>query len=339
VAAGRIPAFFTDEHVRGVHVRVLTTEVGPGLAVQLARPLDEVDHTLSRLRLILLGVTAAGIAVAVGLGTLVARATLAPVRRLTDVTEHVSATSDLTRRIDVAGTDELSRLASSFNTMLQALEASLSAQRQLVADASHELRTPLTSLRTNIEVLQRSAALPPADRERLLDDVVGQLEELTVLVGDVMELARGNEPERTTEEVRLDPLVAAAVDRERKLAPQNRFVTRLDGDVVRGVPARLDRAIRNLLDNAVKWSSPGGEVEVAVCGGEVTVRDHGPGVSAEDLPLVFDRFYRSPSARGLPGSGLGLAIVRQVAESHGGSVTAEQAEGGGALFRLRLPVV
>jgi two-component system sensor histidine kinase MprB len=337
VAAGRAAAFLADEHVGGVHVRVLTTEIDQGLAVQLARPLDEVDQALSRLRLILLGVAVAGIALAAGLGTLVARTTLAPVRRLTDATEHVTATSDLTRRIEVIGSDELSRLALSFNSMLGALEASLAAQRQLVADASHELRTPLTSLRTNIEVLQRGSDLPREERQHLLRDVVGQLEELTVLVGDLVELARGNRPEEALEDVRLDQVVAGAVERQRKLTPGASFATDLDRAMVRAAPGRLDRAVRNLLDNAVKWSPPGAPIEVRVRGGEVSVRDHGPGVAAEDLPFVFDRFFRSRRARGLPGSGLGLAIVKQVAESHRGAVRAEDAEGGGARFRLWIP--
>jgi two-component system sensor histidine kinase MprB len=207
-----------------------------------------------------------------------------------------------------------------------------------VADASHELRTPLTSLRTNIEVLARNETMPAADRERLLGDVTGQLEELTGLVDDVVELARGAEAPLVMEDVRLDQLVERAVERARLHAPAARFELALRETLVRGAPDRLDRAVANLLDNAVKWSPPGKAVDVSVRDGAVTVRDHGPGIDAEDLPHVFDRFYRAPSARGTPGSGLGLAIVRQTADSHGGTVSAENADGGGAVLRLVLPL-
>jgi two-component system sensor histidine kinase MprB len=338
VARGIEPAFFTDATVEGTHVRVLTSPVSriPGLAVQLARPLDEVDGALGRLRIVLLLVTLAGVAAAAGVGAVVARASLGPVRRLTAAAEHVSATSDLSRRIEASGSDELSRLARSFNTMLEALEGSLRTQRQLVADASHELRTPLTSLRTNIEVLARDA-FPAEERGQLLRDVIAELEELSVLVRDLVELARSGEPAQQTAVVHLERVVADAVERARRHAPGLRIITDLEPSVVNGVDDRLERAVFNLLDNAAKWSPPEGTIEVTVRDGEVIVRDHGPGIAASDLPHVFDRFYRAPSARGQPGSGLGLAIVRQVAESHGGSVDVEQAEGGGARLRLKLP--
>jgi two-component system sensor histidine kinase MprB len=236
-----------------------------------------------------------------------------------------------------SGTDELSRLGRSFNTMLEALDASQRSQRQLVEDASHELRTPLTSLRTNIEVLAGSDSLPPEDRRRLLRDVVRQLEELTALVADLVDLTRGDEPDSAVEDVRLDMVVAEAVERARMHSPDKRFALELEPCLVAGVPARLDRAVSNLLDNAAKWSPPGGTIEVDVRDGELSVRDYGPGIDPADLPHVFERFYRARSARGLPGSGLGLAIVRQVAESHGGDVSAETAPGGGAWLRLRIP--
>jgi two-component system sensor histidine kinase MprB len=220
--------------------------------------------------------------------------------------------------------------------MLGALEASAKSQRQLVADASHELRTPLTSLRTNIEVLAGRREIPEADREPLLADVVEQLDEMTTLIAELIELAHVDRQAREPEDVRLDVVTADAVERTRRNRPGIRFKTALDESTVRGVPATLERAIGNLLDNAAKWSPPGGEVEVGVRDGEVTVRDHGPGIEEDDLPYVFDRFYRSKAARGMPGSGLGLAIVRQVAEAHGGAVTAERAEGGGTLMRFRL---
>jgi two-component system sensor histidine kinase MprB len=277
-----------------------------------------------------------GIAIAAGLGLLVARAALAPVRRLTTATETVTETGDLSQRIEATGNDELTRLATSFNAMLAALEESTRSQRQLVADASHELRTPLTSLRTNIEVLASDRTLPPGERERLLNDVVEQLGEMTTLIAELIDLARGEQHVSELEEVRLDLLAADAVERARRNQPKVTFVTNLQESTVHGVPATIERAVANLLDNAAKWSPPGGDVEVGVEDGTVTVRDHGPGIDDEDLPYVFDRFYRARAARGLPGSGLGLAIVRQVAQAHGGTVVAEHAEGGGTRIVLRL---
>ena len=336
VAAGTRRAYYSDAEVAGTHVRILTARVDDGLALQIARPLDEVDRVLHELQFLLIGIGLSGIAIATAIGLVVSRAALAPVRRLTNVAEEVAATRDASRRIDAAGRDELSRLAASFNTMLAALEEAIASQRRLVADASHELRTPLTSIRTNIEVLERFEELEPEERERVVRDVRVQLEELSILVADLVELARGNEPTDLPEPIRLDELVAEAVDRAGRLAPGVRFQTALEPVTVQAVPAQVERAVGNLLDNAAKWSPPGGTVEVEVRGGEVMVRDHGPGIEESDLPHVFDRFYRAPAARGVPGSGLGLAIVRQVAEAHGGSVSAERAPGGGARFRLRL---
>jgi two-component system sensor histidine kinase MprB len=336
VAEGRRDAFFTDMEAGGTHLRVLTFPYVDGSAVQVARSLTEVDHTLRRMRLFLIMIALGGIGVAAGLGLAVSRAALAPVRRLTDATEKVTATGDLSERMDTQGRDELSRLASSFNAMLEALERSTRAQRQLVADASHELRTPLTSLRTNIEVLASDRVLPAGERERLLTDVVEQLGEMTTLISELIELARGEDAREVPEDVRLDLAAAEAVERSRRNRPGVTFTTDLHESLVHGVPRTIERALANLLDNAAKWSPPGGDVEVTVRDGEVTVRDHGPGIAEEDLPYVFDRFYRASSARGLPGSGLGLAIVRQVAEAHGGQVVAERADGGGTLMRLRL---
>jgi two-component system sensor histidine kinase MprB len=336
VAQGRHDAFLTDATVADTHVRILTFPYPPDFAVQVARPLTEVDDALARIRTFLLLIAAGGVALAVALGLAVSRATLAPVRRLTEATETVTETGDLSERIDARGRDELSRLADSFNAMLGALEESTRAQRQLVADASHELRTPLTSLRTNIEVLAGGREIADDERKRLLKDVVEQLGEMTTLIAELIELARGAQQTAELEDVRLDLVTADAVERTRRNRPGVTFTTHLEESLVHGVPATIERAVGNLLDNAAKWSPPGGEVVVGVRDGEVTVRDHGPGIEDEDLPYVFDRFYRARSARGLPGSGLGLAIVRQVAEAHGGEVVAERAEGGGTLVRLRL---
>jgi two-component system sensor histidine kinase MprB len=345
VARGEHGAFFSDVEVKGTHFRVLTfpyifrsPNVPDGIrgAVQASRSLTEVDHSLGRIKNLLILIAGGGIAIAAALGLAVSRAALAPVRRLTAATENVTETGDLSDRIEVGGRDELSRLAGSFNAMLGALEESSRAQRQLVADASHELRTPLTSLRTNIEVLASERQLPAGERERLLTDVVDQLSEMTTLISGLIDLARGEQQTAEPEEVRLDLVAADAVERARRDRPAVTFSTDLQESTVQGIHSTIERAVANLLDNAAKWSPPGADVEVAVRDGEVSVRDHGPGIDEEDLPHVFDRFYRSRSARGRPGSGLGLAIVRQVAVAHGGEVVAERADGGGTKMTLRL---
>jgi two-component system, OmpR family, sensor histidine kinase MprB len=336
VAAGERDEFYDDAHVEGTHIRYITVPYGPAFALQLARPLTEVDESLDTIRTLLFLISLSGIGAAAALGLVVTGAALRPVRRLTEATERVTETGDLSERIDTKGRDELSRLAASFNSMLGALEDSTRAQRQLVMDASHELRTPLTSLRTNIEVLADGRRLPSEERKRLMCDVVEQLDELTTLIGELMVLARGEQPPAEPEDVRLDLLTADTVARMGRNRPEVTFETDLEESVVHGVPATIERAVGNLLDNAAKWSPPGGEVEVVVRDGELSVRDHGPGIDENDLPHVFDRFYRAPSARGMPGSGLGLAIVQQVAEAHGGEVVAERAEGGGTKVTLRL---
>ena len=336
VAGEKGAAFWDDVSVDGEHIRVFTFAYGPDAAVQVARPLNEVDESLRRIGLFLLLIAAAGIVSAAVLGLVVARAALTPVRDLTETVERVSETQDLSERIEVAGNDELSRLAASFNGMLGALEESTRAQRQLVADASHELRTPLTSVRTNIEVLAGDRMLHPEDRARLLSDVVEQLGEMTTLISELIELAHAEQMTVEREDVRLDLLVADAVERARRNRPEVVYSVELEPATVHGVPVTIERAVGNLLDNAAKWSPAGAEIEVAIRDGKLTVRDHGPGIADEDLPYVFDRFYRARGARGMPGSGLGLAIVRQVAESHGGGVVAERAEGGGTRMVLTL---
>jgi two-component system sensor histidine kinase MprB len=340
VASGQRQESVRDQTVRGMHWRVLTTRGPDGATLQIGKPLTDVDDTLGRLRWILLAVTIGGVGLASGLGVGVSRAATRPLGRLTAAAERVTATGDLHHRIEPVANDEPGRLAASFNAMLGALEASREAQLQLVADASHELRTPLTSIRANVELLERAREMAPAERAHVLASVRGQLEDLTVLVGDLVDLARpGEHALEAPEELWLDALVRDAVERARRLAPATRFVLTTELCMVSGSRGRLARAVSNLLDNAVKWSPPGQPVEVAVSAGEVTVRDHGPGIAEEDLPHVFDRFYRAPAARGLPGSGLGLAIVKHVADAHGGSVVAEEAAGGGARLRLALPLL
>ena len=327
-----------------MHLRVITVPLPIGGAVQLGRSLESVDSTLSRLRLVLVLLLAAGTAFAAALSRLFSRPVMAPITELTEMAEHIESTGDLGRRIAAPGEDEVGRMGRRFNAMLDRLQASqtalagsLAAQRHLVADASHELRTPITSLRTNAEVLRDGERLSPSERAAVASDIVGEAEELSALVADLIDLARGDEREAPVEGVRLDQVVHEAVARARRHAPDVHFVEDLEPAVVDAVPERLARAVGNLLDNAAKYSPPGAAVEVVVAGSEVTVRDHGPGLDPEELPHVFDRFYRGARARGRPGSGLGLAIVRQVAEAHGGTVALEPAPGGGTLARLRLP--
>ena len=316
-------------------------------ALQLARPLDGVQKILRELRFVLLLVCAGGIALAAVLGRLAARRVLAPLAEVAQTAHHIEETEDLSSRIRVHADDEVGQLATRFNAMIErlqhsreALDESVRAQRQLVADASHELRTPITSLRTNVEVLmEQGDALSDEDRRRLLADVLEQSEELIALIGDVIELARGDLPITTAEDIRLDRIVAESVSRARRNFPHINFLTTLDEVIVEGVPERLHRAVNNLLDNAAHHSPAGGYVEVVVDRDGVRVRDHGTGIDEADLPYVFDRFFRGANSRHRQGSGLGLAIVRQVAIQHGGSVEAGNAPGGGALFTLRLPTM
>lgn len=338
ITAGQGTTAFETANVGGTPVRIATTNVGGGQLLQVATTLGPTDSVLRNLRWALAGLSLAMVLVAGFLGRLVARRTMRPVDRLMLATEHVADTRDLRRRIEEPGSDEVGRLAHSFNRMLEALDQSERTQRQLVADASHELRTPLSSLRTNIEVLARGGGLEAGDRDRLLGDVLGEVERLSHLVADLMDLARGDEPSsRVRAEVALDEVVAAAVEVSASHYPEVRFRLDAQETAVEGDPDRLARAVANLLDNAGKWSPPGGEVEVRVSGGEVTVRDHGPGIAEEHAAHVFQRFWRAPEARRTAGSGLGLAIVQQVAETHGGEVRVERAPGGGALLRLRIP--
>ncbi|MFB4310195.1 sensor histidine kinase [Actinomadura sp. GTD37] len=327
------------------HVRILTRPFravdGTTAAVSYAIPLDEVEGPLDNLALLLTAVTALGVLVSAAAGLMIARAALRPVDELTGAVEHIARTEDLGTRIPEEGTDEIARLSRSFNSMTTALAASREHQRQLIADAGHELRTPLTSLRTNIDLLLRAEAtgrdLPPAARHNLMVSVKAQMLELSSLVGDLLELARPAEAQPVRETVPLHDVVARAVDRARLRGPGLTVEAAAEPWYVLGDPASLERAVVNLLDNAVKFSPPGATVAVRLAGAELTVRDRGPGIPAADLPHVFERFWRSPSARSLPGSGLGLSIVARVVAESGGRVGLEPAPGGGTLARVRLP--
>ncbi|TJZ53114.1 HAMP domain-containing histidine kinase [Streptomyces piniterrae] len=329
----------------GADVRVLTKHMdvqGVQFAVSISRPLSEISSALNTLALLLAAVAGLGVVGAGTAGLVIARSGLKPVDRLTEAVEHVARTEDLTIRIPADGEDEIARLSRSFNSMTAALAASRDLQQQLIADAGHELRTPLTSLRTNIDLLVRSEQsgreIPAADKAALLASVKAQMGELAALIGDLQELSRPPAPGQSAiEVVALHDIVAAALDRARLRGPSLAFTADLGPWYVRAEPAGLERAVVNLLDNAVKFSPPGGSVQVRLAAGELTVRDHGPGIPQDELPHVFERFWRSPSARSLPGSGLGLSIVARTAEQAGGDVRLRAAAGGGTEALLTLP--
>ncbi|MEU6459625.1 MULTISPECIES: HAMP domain-containing sensor histidine kinase [unclassified Streptomyces] len=331
----------------GTQYRVFTYTV-PGLsdvAVSAARPLSEVNSSLNNLALVLVFVAGAGVVGAGAAGLWVARTGLRPVDELTRTVEHVARTEDLTVRIPVEddSDDEIARLSRSFNSMTASLASSRDLQQQLIADAGHELRTPLTSLRTNIELLTRSEEtgrpIPEADRKALLASVKAQMTELAALIGDLQELSRPDtgQHEGRTRILPWHDVVESALRRARLRGPELTITADVQPWYVRAEPSALERAVVNVLDNAVKFSPESGTVDVRLADGVLTVRDHGPGIPADELPHVFDRFWRSPSARALPGSGLGLSIVARTVQHAGGEVTLTPAEGGGTTATVRLP--
>ncbi|MHB8492231.1 MAG: HAMP domain-containing sensor histidine kinase [Solirubrobacteraceae bacterium] len=333
VAASGRGRSLEDRNAGGTDLRVLAVGLGARGAVLIARPLTEVNRELENLLVPLALLVLGAMVLAAVPGALVARAALSPIVDFTRRTEELAGSPDLSGRLEIGGKDELGRLAQSFNSLLDTVERSVQAQRHLIADASHELRTPIASLKANIQVLNEAERLSGEDRLELHRDIEEELDQLTSLVADVVELARGAGQEGAAGELRLDGIVHEAVQRARR-RNDLRFEEHLEPTVIVADGRRVDRAVSNLLENACKWSALGGGVEVDLRGGLLTVRDHGPGFQPNDLPHVFDRFYRAEQARGLPGSGLGLAIVRQVAESSGGQASAHNAPGGGALLRV-----
>lgn len=336
VASGVAPPYFRDVRYQGVAMRLYTMRLSStsnGL-VRTARALTETNATIARVRWLLIALTLGGAFAAALLGRLAAAAVLRPVRSLAGIVREVAATRDLNRRIPVRGRDELASLAQDFNSMLAAIEESQRAQQQLIADASHELRTPLTAHRANVELLAR-ADLPEKRRPHVLGAAVRGIDELSTLVNDLIQAARNGKSVDTRAPVALDGLVATAVERAKARAPSARFETRIESYALTGSSTRIERAVDNVLDNAIKWSPPGGKIELELRDGLLTVRDHGPGVDPADLPHLFDRFYRAADARGLPGSGLGLAIAKQTVDDHEGSITIANADGGGAIVQLR----
>jgi len=337
VAQGRSAYSLRTISAHGKNYRVATMPAQQGVALVVAQPLSSQDRVLTRLGILMLAFGLAGVIVAGISGWGVASGGLRPVRRLTEEVERISCTEDLTP-IPVEGDDEIARLSQSFNGLLVALSASRDRQRQLIADAGHELRTPLTSMRTNIELLtQAGPALGTFQRTELLDDISAQMEEMTTLIGDLVELARDEPLRPVLAPVDLPEVVDDAVVRVRRRAPWLDWSVESEAWWVIGDASGLERAITNLLDNAAKWSPATGTVRVSLRGGVLTVDDEGPGIPEADLPHVFDRFYRATDSRSMPGSGLGLSIVRQIAERHSGSVTAAASPHGGARLVLRLP--
>lgn len=325
----------------GTQYRIVAVPI-PNLknyALVLGRDLEPTNRILSALWLVLILSGVSGVIWAGFIGSAVARSGLGPVRRLTAAVEHVAATDELAP-IQVTGNDELSRLAMSFNQMLDSLAVSRERQRQLIADAGHELRTPLTSLRTNIELLlsdAESQLLPLAARTEILTDVNAQLAEFTTLIQDLVQLAREDSVVASPEPIDFRTVVTNALERARRRGPGLVFDVELNALYIIGESDTLERAITNLLDNAVKWSPPGGTIRVHLEGDRLRISDQGPGIDEADLPFIFDRFYRTDTSRNTPGTGLGLSIVAQAVTRHGGWVKASRSAEGGAQFTVSLP--
>jgi two-component system sensor histidine kinase MprB len=328
-------SFYTSVTVKGTHLEMLTVaSPRDHAAVEVALPLTEVDSVLHGLLITYALLVAAGVLLAGLIGTLVARAALRPIYLFTDRTEAVTRDLHTSMRLEGGGATELQRLAGSFNQTLDALERSIQAQRHLIADASHELRTPMAALRSNIQIFLEAEALPPEERAELQEAIIAELDELTQLVADVLDLARGASPSDHIEAIELDVVVHEAITRARRRAPQVEFETELEPTVISNAPERVARAIGNVIENASKWSPPERPVEVTLRDGVFRVRDYGPGFKPSDIAHVFDRFYRADESRRLPGSGLGLSIVRQAAEAYGGSALAKNAPDGGAVIEV-----
>jgi len=323
--------------VKGVEYRMVTQGLGSGNgAVQIARRVQETHDVLDVLRNRLLVIALVGVGVAALVAWFVGRSITKPIRRLTQTAEHIAQTQDLTTPIPVQRDDEVGRLAASFNTMLVALDTSRQQQQRLIQDASHELRTPLTAVRTNIEFLAHATTLPADDRAELLEETRLELDELTNLVGEMVDLATDVRSEEPVETVELGDVAGEVAQRYRRRTGRDITLDVDDAGSVQGRRSMLDRAVSNLVDNALKFSPGGAPVGVSVHGARIEVADRGPGVEGDDRTRVFDRFYRATSARTLPGSGLGLSIVAQIAELHGGQASLEPREGGGTVAVIDL---
>ncbi|HTX31520.1 MAG TPA: HAMP domain-containing sensor histidine kinase [Solirubrobacteraceae bacterium] len=335
IVSDRGGSVYFSTTVGGHHEEVYAVwDPGDQHVVMVAEPLTDADSVLDGLLLTYGLLIVGGVALAALLGFAISRSALRPIERFVAQTERATQTLDRPARLEATDAVELQRLAASFNQTIDALERSIEAQRHLVADASHELRTPIAALRSNIQIFLEAERLPVGERVELQDSILAELDELTQIVADVMELARGSGPDLHSEDVELDTIVRETVERAQRRAPGLRFNLELEPTIVPGVPERIGRAVTNVIDNARKWSPPDGEVEIQLRDGVLSVRDHGPGFGETDLPHVFDRFYRATRARRMPGSGLGLAIVKQAAESHGGYARAANAPDGGAMVTV-----
>ncbi len=336
VADGNDPPYFRDEVYKAVDYRIYTKQLpgNPGMLVRAGLPVSDATSTQAALGWLLAALIPAGAIGAAVVARLAAGRVLRPVGRLTEAVERIRATGDLSAPIETPGHDEISRLGQAFVAMTAALDESMRAQRRLVGDASHELRTPLTSLITNLELLAEQPDDPSAPA--LTAAALAEAGELRVLINDLVELARDGRASFHIEDVRLDLVAKRVAARAAGRASGLAFELDCWPTLVRGDPDALERAIGNLVDNALKWSPPGGRIRICAGGGTVEVSDDGPGVPAEDLPYIFDRFYRSAQARALPGSGLGLAIVRRIATMHDGTAEAIPLPQG-VKFRISVP--
>ena len=318
VAQRKISSRISTTEIAGYRMRVLTLPLRtPGRAAMVARPMDEVDAQLAGLWRMSIQIFVIGVAGSGLIGFVVAGRVVRPVRRLTEAATRVAETQNVDQPIDIKRDDEFGQLASSFNEMLGALSLSREQQHRLVTDASHELRTPITSLRTNLEYMQRNSSIEEDERRLILDDVLFELDELTGLVTELVDLATDQHHMGEAECIELDELVDAVVQRHRRRTSYNIVYTATSSQVM-AAPALVERAVSNMVDNALKWNPPDSSVQVRVENGSVIVSDNGPGIPVEEHEQVFERFYRTEGARSLPGSGLGLSIVRHVAESFGG---------------------
>jgi two-component system sensor histidine kinase MprB len=340
IATSGTGSHYRDVTVATVQYRMITEGLGTGNgAVQIARRVSETHDILDVLRERLLLIALAGVGVAAIVAWLVGRRLTKPIRTLTRTAEHIAQTQDLTTPIPVKGDDDVGRLAASFNTMLVALDTSRQQQQRLIMDASHELRTPLTAVRTNIDFLAHATTLGAEERAQLIDETRLELDELTNLVSEMVELATDVRNEEPIDTVDLGELAGEVAQRFRRRTGREIEVDTEAAGAVEGRRSMLDRAVSNLVDNALKFSPAGEPVEITVRGARIEVADRGPGVADEDRTRVFDRFYRATGARTLPGSGLGLSIVAQIAQLHGGRATLEPRDGGGTVAIVDLTPV
>lgn len=327
----------------GASFLVLDEQVLGGWSVRIGGDLTEYNRLAGRLLTTILVISLPGAGIAALSAYVLTRNGLRPISELADTAAAIARTQDLSVRIEVSGQtdDEVARLAATFNQMTEALAQARDRQTQLIADAGHELRTPLTSIRTNFDLLVRSERvrrpLPPAHRDGVLADLDGQIGELTHLIDELLALTISQEP-RPRRTVDFAAVVSRAVQRAKRRSASHHFWLSVEPwSATNADEEMLERAVVNLLDNAIKFAPPHSTIRVRLAGGRLTVDDEGPGVPEQHRHEAFERFWRDPEARRLPGSGLGLAIVAEAAGQHGGSAALEEAEGGGTRAVLTVP--